>query len=419
MFEAVMEKASLKKSRKQNHLVLFTSIMVVALLWVIVPVRSYSQCHPTDCRASLPAWGGICDSTIINGMVNQYYTDHISFWVTTNCMDAGSLDIFYKGVSAKMLKMHDITFSKLPKGLSGVADKTEYEAPSSGCGIISGTPTEAGVFHATIEFMADIRTWPFSASCSGPITFDQSNVSIKASLLLNIIPYAKFYGPDSVCCIDDPPIQLIPKGTKGGTFSGPGVVGSTFTPSLAGAGTHTIVYHVGAQEGEAFAPTFDSAEITVKVLPKKTLYADSDHDGYGNPNFTALGCYTSKDWSDNNLDCNDTNAAINPSALDIPYNQIDEDCSGSDSIRVGLEQVSSEPFKMNTHVIGNNLIVEVSGNATTIILKIYSNNGTIISQQSFSGTRLNIDISKLSRGLYYASLTSREGKQTINKFFKK
>jgi hypothetical protein len=418
MFRAIMDKTFLFNGRKQNHLRSIPFTMVLVFL-VLFPGRAFSQCNPVDCRSNLPAWGGICDSTIINGMVNQNYIDYISFWVTTNCMDAGSLNNWSKGISAKILKMHDITFSNLPKGLTGVTDKTIYEAPSNGCGTISGIPTEAGVFHATIEIMADIRTWPFSPSCSGFFYVDKSNVSIKASLLLNIIPYAKFYGPDSVCCIDDPPVQLIPKGTKGGTFSGPGVVGTTFTPSLAGPGTHTIVYHVGAQEGEAFAPTFDSAEITVKVLPKKTLYADSDHDGYGNPNITGLGCYTSNDWSDNNLDCNDTNAAINPSALDIPYNQIDEDCSGADSIRVGFEQISSEPFKVNTQVIGNNLVVEVKGNVATTLLKIHSNNGTMISQQSFSGNRLNIDISKLSRGHYFVSLTSQEGKQTISKFFKK
>jgi len=418
MFYVAMETAFYKERVKQNHLSLIPFLLFLFLA-LFFPDRSYAQCQPTDCRAKLPAWGGICDSAIMNGMANQYYTDHISFWVTTNCMDAGSLNTSFKGVSAKMLKMHDIKFSKLPKGLSGKSDKNEYEAPSSGCGIISGTPTEAGVFHATIEFMADIRTWPFSKTCSGSFYIDKSNVSIKATLLLNIIPYAKFYGPDSVCCIDDPPVQLIPKGTKGGTFSGPGVVGSTFTPSLAGPGTHTLIYHVGAQEGEAFAPTFDSAEITVKVLAKKTLYADSDHDGYGNPTITGLGCYTSKDWSANNLDCNDSNAAIHPKAVDIPYNQIDEDCSGADSIRVGFEQVSFDGLKMNTQVIGNNLIVENAAEATTTLLKIYSNNGTIITQQSFCGNRLSIDISKLSRGHYFVSLTSQEGKQTISKFFKK
>ncbi|HZV68439.1 MAG TPA: LamG-like jellyroll fold domain-containing protein, partial [Saprospiraceae bacterium] len=57
-----------------------------------------------------------------------------------------------------------------------------------------------------------------------------------------------------------------------------------------------------------------------------TLYADSDSDGYGST--TAWTCGTMTGYKSNNLDCNDTNAAIKPGATDVCGNGIDENCNG-------------------------------------------------------------------------------------------
>ena len=61
------------------------------------------------------------------------------------------------------------------------------------------------------------------------------------------------------------PVTLTPSGTPGGTFSGPGVVGTTFNPALAGVGTHNITYFVSAQQGAAVAAASDSFSIAVTV----------------------------------------------------------------------------------------------------------------------------------------------------------
>jgi gliding motility-associated-like protein len=83
------------------------------------------------------------------------------------------------------------------------------------------------------------------------------------SMLVTVdtIVVASFSGLQSSYCFKDTNITLtgLP---AGGMFGGPGVVGNTFNPALAGAGTHVVYY--GAVNGSC--STADS--FTVEVLPQ-------------------------------------------------------------------------------------------------------------------------------------------------------
>ncbi|MFN8153723.1 MAG: MopE-related protein [Bacteroidia bacterium] len=64
--------------------------------------------------------------------------------------------------------------------------------------------------------------------------------------------------------------------------------------------------------------------------PLHTYFEDEDGDSYGNPNeFIVITAPTAPfGYVSNNLDCDDDNAAINPSATEV-CNSIDDDCDGS------------------------------------------------------------------------------------------
>jgi hypothetical protein len=68
------------------------------------------------------------------------------------------------------------------------------------------------------------------------------------------------------------------------------------------------------------------------------LYVDADQDGYGTNVAAACG-------APNTTDCNDTNAAVNPGATEIPNNAVDEDCDGQavDVEQLNITQLSVFP----------------------------------------------------------------------------
>lgn len=60
----------------------------------------------------------------------------------------------------------------------------------------------------------------------------------------------------------------------------------------------------------------------------QTWYRDSDEDGFGDPSDLVLSCSAPLGYVDNQLDCDDTNPAINPGATENCSNGIDDNCDG-------------------------------------------------------------------------------------------
>ncbi len=64
-----------------------------------------------------------------------------------------------------------------------------------------------------------------------------------------------------------------------------------------------------------------------------TLYIDADGDGYGSTSGTAFSCdesSTQSGYLDTSNDCNDSDATVNPVAVETCGDSIDQDCTGAD-----------------------------------------------------------------------------------------
>lgn len=93
-------------------------------------------------------------------------------------------------------------------------------------------------------------------------------------VIVDTIPVVSFTGLDSEYCVDASAVTLTGS-PAGGTFSGPGISGDDFDPSVAGAGTHSITYY--------FADGFgcdDSQTQTVVVNPLPVLSISGINSSY-------------------------------------------------------------------------------------------------------------------------------------------
>lgn len=65
------------------------------------------------------------------------------------------------------------------------------------------------------------------------------------------------------------------------------------------------------------------------ALGPATWYRDADDDGYGDPGYREEACSPSDGFVEDNTDCDDDNAQINPGAVEVcdPFDE-DEDCDG-------------------------------------------------------------------------------------------
>ena len=69
-----------------------------------------------------------------------------------------------------------------------------------------------------------------------------------------------------------------------------------------------------------------------------TYYADADGDGYGNPLASAAACSAPSGYVTSSTDCDDTDAAVNPAAVEVSYDEIDNDCDGAQDAMVAADE---------------------------------------------------------------------------------
>lgn len=110
-----------------------------------------------------------------------------------------------------------------------------------------------------------------------------SDTSGTVNVSFGVAPIASISIPTVDFCDFEPPVSLT-GAPGGGLYTGPGVVGNTFGPMIAGVGTHTLVYSIDNGNGCA-----DTAAVTVIVnlcvgtkpadlLPGFTAYPSPAYD---------------------------------------------------------------------------------------------------------------------------------------------
>lgn len=102
---------------------------------------------------------------------------------------------------------------------------------------ISGANTSSLALSLVMPGQSGYRYRCIAVGSCGPVT------STAAILTVNALPSFTLTNVPVTLCLSDPAYALTAS-VAGGTWSGPGVTGSTFTPSAAGLGTKTVSYSV-------------------------------------------------------------------------------------------------------------------------------------------------------------------------------
>ena len=97
-------------------------------------------------------------------------------------------------------------------------------------------------------------------------------------------------------------------------------------PATFPIGNTTVTYTVTDVNGNVATAT---QVVTVEVNPANIWYVDADGDNYGVAGATVTACSQPVGYAANTTDCNDALAGVNPGAIEICGNSIDDNCNGT------------------------------------------------------------------------------------------
>jgi len=97
-------------------------------------------------------------------------------------------------------------------------------------------------------------------------------------------------------------------------------------PATFPIGNTTVTWTVTDVNGNVGTAT---QVVTVNVNPANIWYVDADGDNYGVAGSTVTACSQPTGYAANTTDCNDAIASINPGAIEICGNSIDDNCNGT------------------------------------------------------------------------------------------
>ena len=156
---------------------------------------------------------------------------------------------------------------------------------------------------------------------------------------------------------------------------------------------------VWQQNTSAGSPTALSNSITVSVQQPQVWYRDNDGDGYGNASVTTTACSAPTGYVSNSTDCNDNSSSINPAAVEICSNSIDDNCNN-------LINENCCSLVLSAIVSNTSCTAAASGS-----IDLSVSGGTTYSY-SWSNGASTQDILNLANGTYTVTVTSGSCSQT-------
>ncbi len=145
--------------------------------------------------------------------------------------------------------------------------------------------------------------------------------------------------------------------------------------------------------------------IGMDEVEPRLVYVDADGDGFGDLEKPVLLCSTEilLGYSMNSNDCDDNNAAINPAAVELNCNMIDDNCNGMQD-DAGNSDIS--------YIVGS-VLDETCLGAENGLINIQAVNGQAPFQYEWSNGESGQAITDLTTGIYFCTITDFGGCQLV------
>jgi hypothetical protein len=134
-----------------------------------------------------------------------------------------------------------------------------------------------------------------------------------------------------------------------------------------------------------------------------SFYADTDGDGYGDSQASIELCESTVGYVADSTDCNDSDALINPGAVEIFDNAIDENCDGQ--VEVFVQEVEGMTWEMYPNPASENVFVTLSSIPSNEVV-IYQSNGQLVKRFTTNQAQIIIDVQELENGIYFLRIDS-------------
>jgi Putative metal-binding motif len=144
-------------------------------------------------------------------------------------------------------------------------------------------------------------------------------------------------------------------------------------------------------------------------LPLFTYFLDADGDGFGAAAASQTYCLTTPPagYATNDTDCNDADATVNPAAIDVALDGIDNNCDG---ILDAIKDVVQRNWKLFPNPTTGNLNIqyEYAGKLNVQVLRADGSRQSA-SALDFTSGSANIVLNELPQGVYLLVATDAQG----------
>ncbi len=321
---------------------------------------------------------------LFNSYIPQSYNVYFNGWNRNNVASSSGVGIHHPSGDIKKISTYTSTLTTSSWNGSGYNSHWQvyWANTSNGHGVTEGGSSGSPIFNSNGSLIGTLTGG--SSYCSSPNSPDfygkfsyhwQSNGSaasqhlkewldpdnVGTTILSGTYQVVSFTGLDADYCINDVAVSLtgIP---SGGTFSGTGITGNNFDPSLAGQGTFTISYTT--TNGSA------TQQVTVHALPVVNLGQDIQLTQGQSTTIDAGAGFSNYSWS---TGAGTQTISVSSAGIYSVTVTGSGGCTGSDEIEVTITVPGVGPGwsflntgSNHTILIQNTIPIEIDGSAIEI-----------------------------------------------------